>query len=71
MSDEMKMLIAFLVTVAAITIGGLVMISYSCAARWADSGLTANYQWSAVACVVTLKDGTKVPERAIRNVDIK
>lgn len=43
---------------------------YTCPLKWADSGLRAEWRWFAGGCMVQRKDGTWIPEKAIRDVSL-
>lgn len=62
-------LIASLIAFAAVAILFPIWSSASCHARWEGSGLTTD--WGLIqGCVVILKDGRRLPEDRVREIDL-
>lgn len=59
----------FLLLIAAMLAFAFVSPFYFCPQRWAHSGLSAEYFFGS-GCMVKRKDGTMVPEKAIRDVNL-
>lgn len=59
-------IVLMIVGILALSIIGPI---YFCPQRWAHSGLSAEFFFGS-GCMVKRKDGTMVPEKAIRDVNL-
>lgn len=62
-------IVVMLVLFAFFSVVGFAWNSYACSARWSASGVKAEYRLGA-GCTVQRKDGSWLPERALRDVTL-
>jgi hypothetical protein len=66
-SFVMPLVAVLAVTLAAGLVAAIVMEPRSCLQRWERSGARAEWQFGP-GCLVQLKDGSWVPERAVKGL---
>jgi len=69
--DKFEAVFGFVILFLVIALLGASVITpfYSCPAKWEASGLSAEFKVLS-GCMVKRKDGTIVPEKAIRDISL-